>query len=287
MGYENTAGVYAERPYEETQSDTYRALLNQPQVNLAIYLGKSSNGLCSVDFDLDADLAAFLALNPKLVMTTRSRGSRGGMVWVRIDGEYPASCNPNHKHFEFRADKRLSTIFGRHPQGMDYTLAVDAPPVTLAFAEIVWPAGWELPWVGSTEREAEAALIKEFGQPYYIGDFGGVSGNFNERYWAALYSRENRVVERIRTIKLLSLRGGHRACGNQVTLEAIRENISARILVKSAVRPGCSTLEIKITQARLNAIVSGARKGIVAQRGRVPLVSKNFTHAANGVIRFY
>ena len=27
--------------------------------------------------------AAFLAVNPKLAVTTRSRGSRGGMVWVR------------------------------------------------------------------------------------------------------------------------------------------------------------------------------------------------------------
>jgi len=29
---------------------------------------------------------------PKLKGTLQSRGSRGGMVWLRIDGEYPASC---------------------------------------------------------------------------------------------------------------------------------------------------------------------------------------------------
>ena len=49
--------------------------------------------------------------NPKLAKTTRSRGSRGGMVWVRIEGEFPESCSPGHKHFEWRADKRLSTIW--------------------------------------------------------------------------------------------------------------------------------------------------------------------------------
>ena len=35
--------------------------------------------------------AAFLAVNPTLARTTRSRGSRGGMVWLRIEGEFPKS----------------------------------------------------------------------------------------------------------------------------------------------------------------------------------------------------
>jgi hypothetical protein len=114
-----------------------------------------------------------------LARTTRSRGSRGGMVWIRIVGsverqqresvghlsptpsppeapeaergtcrepadgpprsapsdqrlltssptapasasaDYPESCTT--AHFEWRANKRLSTIYGRHPKGMDYT----------------------------------------------------------------------------------------------------------------------------------------------------------------------
>jgi len=119
--------TYAERSFDGTKSDAYRAVLNLPQVNLAVYLGKASGGLCAIDFDADEDLAAFLAVNPKLATTTRSRGSRGGMVWVRIEGDYPESCNPDHKHFEWRADKRLSMIHGRHPTGVDYTLIVNEP----------------------------------------------------------------------------------------------------------------------------------------------------------------
>ena len=53
------------------------------------------------------------------------------MVWVRVDSEFPASCNT--ARFEWRANGRLSTIYGRHPKGMDYTLTVDAAPVALAF----------------------------------------------------------------------------------------------------------------------------------------------------------
>ncbi|HWI59782.1 MAG TPA: phage/plasmid primase, P4 family, partial [Bacillota bacterium] len=119
-------------------------------------------GLCAIDLDADEDLATFLALNPKLTGTLRTRGSRGGMVWVRIEGEYPASCSPAHKHFEWRADRRLSTIYGRHPKGMDYTFVVKARPVTLRFEEIVWPEGWDLPWKLSPfellERELGPAL---------------------------------------------------------------------------------------------------------------------------------
>ena len=166
--------TYVERPFESTKGEAYRAVLANAETNIAVYLGKASGSLCSVDFDLDADLAAFLALNPKLATTTRSRGSRGGMVWVRVQDEYPESCNPDHKHFEFRADKRLSTIYGRHPQGMDYVLLVDASPVTMAFADIIWPEGWELPWVGAAERAAVAALTQKYGEPYYINEQGRV-----------------------------------------------------------------------------------------------------------------
>src|SRR5436190_6435995 len=50
-------------------------------------------------------------------------------IWIL--GDYPESENPLHKHFEWRADRRLSTIYGRHPAGTDYRLIVDAPPVQI------------------------------------------------------------------------------------------------------------------------------------------------------------
>src|SRR5215475_6574029 len=102
--------TYVERPFEGTKSGAYRALFESEPRNVAVYLGKASGGLCAIDFDADEDLAAFLARNPKLKGTLQSRGSRGGMVWLRIEGEFPASCNTSR--FEWRADKRLSTIAG-------------------------------------------------------------------------------------------------------------------------------------------------------------------------------
>ena len=170
-GTKKPAVTYVERPFEGTKTPAYRALFDSEPRNIAVYLGKASGGLCAIDFDADEDLAAFLAVNPKLVRTTRSRGSRGGMVWLRIDGEYPASCNT--AHFEWRADKRLSTIAGRHPKGMDYSLVVDAPPVEVRFDEVVWPGGWELPWRLTPLQQLE----RELGPAMSISEKGAVKLN--------------------------------------------------------------------------------------------------------------
>src|SRR5438552_6574068 len=100
--------TYVERPFEATKTEAYRAVFDVQEVNVAVYLGKASGGLCAVDFDRDEDLTSFIAANPGLVGTTQSRGSRGGMVWVRMKGEFPASCNA--AHFEWRAGQRPSAI---------------------------------------------------------------------------------------------------------------------------------------------------------------------------------
>ena len=203
------------------------------------------------------------------------------MVWVRVAGEYPESCNPEHKHFEWRADRRLSTIAGRHPAGMDYTLLVNAPPVTVAFADIVWPEGWDLPWVGAAERAAAEALIAEFGKPFYAGKNGNITG-INERYWAGLYSRENHVLydpDEKNFYRYESDSG----LWVKITQETIRESISARILEVSR-ESGRSDLETHITHAKLKAIVA-VLMGIVEKAG-VFLTKKRFIHVANGVIRF-
>ncbi|HWI56902.1 MAG TPA: DUF5906 domain-containing protein, partial [Bacillota bacterium] len=272
--------TYTERTWEQTQSAAYRAVFELGPVNIAVYLGKASDGLCALDFDADEDLEAFLAVNPKLAGTLRSRGSRGGMVWVRIEGDYPESCNPAHKHFEWRADRRLSTIYGRHPKGMDYTLVVDASPVTLRFEEIVWPEGWDLPWLKSAAELALAELEEAYGRPFYKGK-NGVSG-INERYWAGLYARENRVLydpDEKTFYRYEDVSGVWRP----ITVESIRETISQRILEVSR-ETDEDSLEIQITQQRLKS-VAGALMGIVEKRGAFRN-KQRFIHVANGVIRF-
>jgi P4 family phage/plasmid primase-like protien len=271
--------TYVQRPFESTKTDAYHALFAAGDTNIAVYLGKASGGLCAIDFDRDEDLAAFLAVNPKLAATTRSRGSRGGMVWVRMAAEFPASCTT--QHFEWRANERLSTIYGRHPKGMDYTLTVNAAPVTLPFTDIVWPEGWELPWVAAAQREAADTLMKEYGQPFYVNDKGRVIG-INERYWAGVYAHENRVIFDPDEKTFYRYTDGT-GLWEPVTPDAIRETISGRILEVSR-EAGQFTLEIQITQTRLNAVVS-ALKGIVERRGAFT-AKQRFIHVANGVLRF-
>jgi hypothetical protein len=314
------AVTYTQRPFEATQTPAYRYALASGEFNIAVYLGQMSGGLCALDFDKDEDLAAFLAANPKLRKTLQTRGSRGGMIWLRMAGEteagtstegneanealtpgpspverargsawkgaalsakapYPPSCTT--ARFEWRANGRLSTIYGRHPKGMDYALVVEAAPVTVRFAEIQWPAGWELPWVGAAEREAMADLARQYGQPFYTSKEGRVTG-INERYWAALYARENRVLydPDEKTFYRYEPESG---LWLAVTAESIREVISGRILDASR-EAGQFTLEIQITQTKLKAVVS-ALMGIVEKREAFR-TKQRFIHVANGVIRF-
>lgn len=278
-GTKMPAVTYTQRPFEATQTPAYRFALASGEFNIAVYLGQMSAGLCALDFDQDEDLTTFLAVNPALATTTRSRGSRGGMVWLRVTGEFPTSCTT--KHFEWRANGRLSTISGRHPKGMDYTVTVTNKPVSVTFADVQWPEGWELPWVGAAERDAVAALAKEYGQPFYTNKDGKVNG-INERYWAALYARENRVLfdpDEKNFYRYTAETG----LWEIITPESIREVISGRILEISR-EAQQFTLEIQITQARLNAVVS-ALKGIVERRDAFK-VKQRFIHVANGVIRF-
>jgi len=165
---------------------------------------------------------------------------------------------------------------------MDYTLVVEAPPVVVAFADIAWPEGWELPWLAADgEVDGAAALAREYGQPFYTNKEGKVTG-INERYWAALYARENRVLYDAEE-KAFYHYDGDAGLWQVTTPECIRETISGRILEVSR-ESKQFTLEIQITQSRLNAVVS-ALKGIVEKRG-VFKAKQPFIHVANGVIRF-
>ena len=269
--------TYTERPFEATKTDAYRAVLNQPQVNLAVYLGKASGGLCAIDFDADDDLAAFLALNPVLAATTRSRGSRGGMVWLRVEGEYPESCNPEHKHFEWRADKRLSTIHGRHPAGMDYTLTVNAVPLVVVFADIVWPEDWELPW----KRGDDATLRKLYGEPFYTNDKGALTG-INEAYWAGMHAAENEILYEPDE-QVFYQYSADSGLYEIESADVVRKKISARMLEASR-QSNTFDLQKKRSNTTLNSVASHLR-GIVERRG-VFAEKRRFIHLANGVMVF-
>lgn len=276
-GTKKPLATYVERSAESTKTPTYRALFQAGQANIAVYLGKASGGLCAIDFDADEDLVAFLAVNPKLAETTRSRGSRGGMLWMRMAGDFPESCSPDHKHFEWRADRRLSTIYGRHPKGMDYTLVRDSAPLVLAFAEIAWPDGWGLPW----ERANDAKLRQLYGEPFYTKEEGAVS-SINEGYWAGLYGAENTLLYEPDEKTFYEY---HADTGLYAveSVDVIRMKMSNRMLEASR-QSNVFDLQKKRTANTLNNVISHLR-GIVERRGAFA-ERRRVIHLANGMIVF-
>ena len=86
VGDEETVVTYVERPLEATKTEAYRALFEVQEVNVAVYLGKASGGLCAIDFDRDDDLTVFLKENPALAATTRSHGNRAECFGVVSKG---------------------------------------------------------------------------------------------------------------------------------------------------------------------------------------------------------
>jgi hypothetical protein len=111
--------------------------------NIGVAQGKVSNGLCSIDSDLDGQVDGFLALNPKLATTLRSKGQRGCNVWFRVIG---GSCRTrkikttNGQNWgEFRGNGSQTIIYGQHPSGCDYRFLVEAPLAEIDLSEIVWP----------------------------------------------------------------------------------------------------------------------------------------------------
>jgi putative DNA primase/helicase len=267
--------TYVERPFASTKSDAYRAVFDAEPTNVAVYLGKASGGLCAIDCDADEDLAALLTANPALVNTTHSRGSRGGMLWVRMTGVYPRSCKT--EHFEWRADGNLSTIHGRHPKGMDYQLVCDAPPVVLAFEDIVWPEGWERPW----DKDAEATLRQTYGEPFYTNDKGVIT-TINETYWAGLHAAENILLHEPEE-KTFYRYNGDTGIYEVESPDAIRSKISARMLEASR-QANAFDLQKKRSATTLNNVIAHLR-GTVEQRGAFA-ERRKVIHLANGVMVF-
>ena len=146
------------------QGAAYRAELERSP-SIGVLLGSSSAGLCTIDVDGDDDLAVFLALNPKLQGALQTRRSRGGNIWVRVQGD----CKKLYKIFhktrkdvkgqpapwgEWRSNGGQTVIVGEaqdisrgETEPVPYKIVVDAKPAEIAFDEIVWPDDVRKPWL--------------------------------------------------------------------------------------------------------------------------------------------
>jgi hypothetical protein len=113
------------------------------KINVGIAQGAVSNGLCSIDIDVDDEVEGFIALNPKLAHSLRSKGARGCNIWFRVPSDLPDTKKittiAGQKWGELRANGSQTIIYGKHPSGCEYRLIVEAPPVEIAIKEIQWP----------------------------------------------------------------------------------------------------------------------------------------------------
>ena len=126
--------------YETTKTPKYKAWL-QREGNTGVLLGQASDGLCSIDIDIDEIADEFLEANPQLKNSLITRGHRGCNVWVKLDGPYPAATKFDWG--EFRADGNQTVISGTHPEGNDYMMVNEASPISIDFGDITFPEGTE------------------------------------------------------------------------------------------------------------------------------------------------
>jgi hypothetical protein len=114
--------------------------------NIGVSLGKTSGGLCTIDFDGDADIEPFLKKNPRLRATMRTKRVRGCNFWIFIDGDYPPSTKLPFG--EWREGGNQTLIYGwaidkakGETEPTEYKFLNEVPPIHIRFDEIVFPEG--------------------------------------------------------------------------------------------------------------------------------------------------
>jgi hypothetical protein len=148
--------------------------------NIGVALGEVSGGLVTIDFDEDSYIDGFLAANPLLANTLRTRGSRGCNIWVRCSSGYPASQKLKNSFEveigEWRADGNQTIIAGIHPDGMAYQFVIEKPVITTSYDGIVWPNSILPPHATESQRvrrEGEKEVVCVGGACLQIQTFLG------------------------------------------------------------------------------------------------------------------
>lgn len=174
---------WQKRTFEQTQESSYQKRLLEAirrGGNIGVVLGPASGNLCTIDIDTDDEIEAFLALNPPLANSLRTRGANGCQIWVKIVGKYPARrVNsklkiPGTDNKKSAAEWRgggghQSVIQGQHPDdGIFYRFMVEELAIEIAFDEIIWPERWGMsfddgahPCNGGTRDEETVELTPE------------------------------------------------------------------------------------------------------------------------------
>ena len=261
---------------EKMRDNKYLRQLNRAG-GIAVLLGAASGGLCSIDIDDDDSVEPFLALNPDLAATLRSRGRRGCNLWVRVQGTFPPQSvltrQDGSAWGEWRSTGVCTMIHGVHPEGMNYERSPEVPPVIMPFEAINWPDDMNPPQMvaagepADDDTEPDDAIIRQYGTPVYYSETptGGLYvSKINEAYWAALYAAEFIMLyepdERAfyqyeQTTGLYSI----------ISPDAIKQVVSHRMLLMSRQDDLLDGLEKLRTDRNLNAVMAQLR-GIAEHR---------------------
>jgi phage/plasmid-associated DNA primase len=276
---------------EQMQSSDYRARL-KPQENIGVLLGQ--NGLCTIDIDRDEAIEPFLALNPRLRDTLRTRRRRGCNFWIHVVGEYPESCKLKTQaggdFGEWRAKGNQTVIHGEaidrrrgEKQPTAYKIENRSAPIKTPFSEIVWPEDVIKPWEQKDQvtTQGERDLRNRYGDPYYLNKDGAPSA-LNEAYWGGLYATENRILWEPdeRRFYIYQPETGIYRCESS---DMIKQAISERLLQASR-QMNLHWLETQRTNTKIENIVDQLR-GIVEKRDAFKRHERRI-HLANGVFSF-
>ena len=246
--------------------------------NVGVLLGKPSADICTIDVDSDEDYAAFLTCNPDLTGSLQTKGARGGNVWVKIVGDYPALSKiirgDGTAWGEFRSDGGQTVIQGKHPSGVDYTMVVKAEPVLIEFEKIRWPEGVVLPWL----RSDYDALVEAEGAPFQYGKDNKLT--FNEPAIAAKFAVENPVLFEAdeQAFYEYDVESGLW----KVRSDSIIRNQFSRSLKQAADDLGDPRILTVRTALRLNSLLS-LLKGQVGVKGAFDVKTPRI-HCLNGVL---
>ena len=127
--------------FSATQEPCYQKILNKASA-IGVVLQTDRTSLCSIDIDDDELLKVFLTQNLHLMSTLRTKGKKGGNIWLMIKGEFPITIKKlkygGEPAGEWRVNNAYTIITGKHPDGIDYHIVNEAPLLEIEFSEIDW-----------------------------------------------------------------------------------------------------------------------------------------------------
>lgn len=258
--------------------------------NIAVRLGANSHDICTIDIDDDDQVEPFLALNPALRESLRTKGARGCNIWLKMrDDAYPPLAKivtaSGGKWGEWRGSGGVTMIAGTHPNGRDHYRPVkNVPPVAIAFSEINWPEGLTVPSITTGDEQADDVtdeLVERCGNPVVVDGKGRITG-INEAFWAGLMATENLILHDPDE-SAFYLYDEETGLYQPETAAALKSKIARRMLDESRANKLLGALESFRSDRHLAGVIAHL-KGQTEERDAFAKSGEAYVHLANGVL---